>query len=167
MEALIRLFGNICRLKQGPEAVPSSVNLFLLLFITNFVVEVLLGLTAYTFIQALFLAFFAIISLFFFTWIWLFLFKLSNRFLQTVTSLVGVSLFTNIICFLPMTILWKLGLLADNNYAMWNLLLIFWVLAIYAHIFRSALNISFLLGIALAITYFITFNTLAINLSGA
>ena len=45
MEALVRLFGNICRLKKGPDAVPLSINLFLILFVTNFIVETFLGLT--------------------------------------------------------------------------------------------------------------------------
>ncbi|MCU7799973.1 MAG: hypothetical protein KZQ70_07470 [gamma proteobacterium symbiont of Lucinoma myriamae] len=167
MEALVRLFGNICRLKEGPETVPSSTNLFLILFIINFTVETLLGFTVYSFGQSVFLAFFAILSLFAFTWLWLFLFGLINRYLQTITTLVGVSLFTNIICFIPITFLWKIWIFSDNSYAMLNLLLIVWVLSIYAHIFRSALNVSFFLGFALAITYFITFNTLAVNLTGA
>lgn len=167
MEALFRLFGNICRLKQGPETVPSSINLFFILFVSNFIVETSLGLTVYSFGQSVFLAFFAILSLFAFTAVWLFLFGFINRYLQTITAFVGVSLFTNIISFIPISILWKMGLFTDNTYAMLNLLLIVWVLSIYAHIFRSALNVSFFLGFALAITYFITFNTLAINLSGA
>jgi len=167
MEVLFRLFGNICRFKLGPESVPASFNLLLILFIINFIVESFLGLTVYSLAQSLFLAFFAILSLFVFTWIWLVLFRLTNRYLQTIITLAGESLFTNVLCFVPMTILWKMGILADNSFAMINLLLIIWVLAIYAHIFRSALNISLLLGFALAITYFITFNTIAINLSGA
>ncbi|MCU7939931.1 MAG: hypothetical protein KZQ64_09130 [gamma proteobacterium symbiont of Bathyaustriella thionipta] len=167
MEVIFRLFWNICRLKQGPETVPSSISLFLTLFICNFILETLLGLTVYSIGQSIFLAFFAILSLFVFILIWLVLFRLTNRYLQTLTTLVGVSLFTNFICFLPISILWKMGVFADSTYAMINLLLIFWILSIYAHVFRSALNISFFLGFALAITYFITFNTIAINLSGA
>jgi len=167
MEALFVLFSKICRFKQGPDSVPSSVNLLLVFFIVNFILESLLGLTVYSFGQSLFLAIFSIFFLFIFTGIWLYLFRLSSRYLQTITTLVGVSLFTNIVCFIPLTLLWKLGLFSNDSFALLNLLLIFWVLAIYANIFRTALNISFFLGFALVITYFITFNTMAFSLIGA
>ncbi|MCK5697664.1 MAG: hypothetical protein KAI02_05850 [Gammaproteobacteria bacterium] len=167
MNALFQLFFNICRLKKGPDSVPSSVNLLLILFIANFIIETGLGLSSYSFTQAALLAIFAILSLFLFTGLWLYLFRLTNRYLQTITALVGVSLLTNIICFIPLTFLWKMGIFANDSFAMLNLLLIFWVLTIYANIFSKALNLSLLLGIALVITYFITFNTLAFNLTGA
>ena len=166
MEALVRLFGNICRLKKGPDAVPLSINLFLILFVTNFIVETFLGLTIYSFGQSVFLAFFSIFSLFVFTWILLFLFRLNNRYIQTITTLAGVSLFTNIVCFIPLTLLWKMDVLVDNSFAMINLVLLIWILSIYAHIYRKALGVSFFLGLALSITYFITYSTLSNYLIG-
>ena len=167
MQALFLLFSNICRFKQGPDSVPSSTSLLLLIFVVNFFLESLLGLTVYSIGQSLFLALFAIFFLFAFTGIWLYLFRLTSRYLQTITALVGISLFTNIIFFLPLTLLWKLGLFSNDSFALLNLLLIFWVLTIYANIYRAALNISFFLGLALVITYFITFNTMAFNIIGA
>lgn len=166
MEALFRLFGNICRLKQGPEAVPSSINLFMVLLLGNFVVEILLSLTVYTFAQSSFVAAFSVFSLMAFTWIWLFLFRLLNRYLQTITTLVGVNLFTNLVCFIPVTILWNSGVFADDSYVMINLFAMIWLLSIYAHIFRAALNISFFAAFAVTITYFITIYTFIISLSG-
>ena len=166
MEALIRLFGNICRFKKGPENVPSSVNLLILLLISNFTVESFLGLTVYSIGQSLLLASISIISLLAFTWFWLMMFKLSNRFLQTATAFSGVSLFTNILCFLPIAFLWKMEIISDDSFGLFNLLLIVWILSIYAHIFRKSLSVSFFLGFALAITYFITFNTLTIKILG-
>ena len=167
MQALFILFSNICRFKQGPDSVPSSINLLFVFLILNFLLESVLGLTVYSFGQSVFLAFFATFFLFVFSGIWLYLFRLTNRTLQTITTLVGVSLFTNIICFVPLTLFWTLGFLSNDSFALLNLFLIFWVLAIYANIFRSALNISYFLGFALVITYFITFNTMAFKLTGA
>ena len=166
MEALIRLFGDLCRLKKGPESVPSSANLFIVLLISNFIVESLLGLSVYPLWPSVLLAGLSVFFLLVFTWFWLMMFKFGNRFLQTASAFVGVSLFTNILFFLPVLFFWKMDILSDQSYAMINLMLILWVLSIYAYIYKNALNISFLLGFALAITYFITFNTITINLLG-
>ena len=166
MEALIRLFGDLCRFKKGPENVPSSANLFIVLLIINFTIEVFLGLSVYAPWPSILLAGLSVFFLLVFTWFWLMMFKLGNRFLQTAIAFVGVSLFTNILCFVPVLFLWKIDILSNDSYAMINLLLIFWVLSIYAHIYKKALNVSFFLGFALAITYFITFNTISINLLG-
>ncbi|MCK5648806.1 MAG: hypothetical protein KAI22_08005 [Gammaproteobacteria bacterium] len=166
MEALIRLFGDLCRFKKGPEHVPSSANLFIVLLIINFVIETFLGLSVYAPWPSILLAGLSVFFLLVFTWFWLMMFKLGNRFLQTAISFVGVSLFTNILCFVPVLFLWKIDILSNDSYAMINLLLIFWVLSIYAHIYKKALNVSFFLGFALAITYFITFNTISINILG-
>ncbi len=166
MEVLIRLFGDLCRFKKGPQDVPSSTNLLMLLFSTNFLLETLLGLSVYSILPSFMLAGLSAATLFAFTWFWLMMFKMNSRFLQTATAFMGVSLFTNIIVFVPVLFLWKAEVLSDDSYAMLNLVLIFWVLSIYAHIYRHALNISFFLGFALAITYFITFNTVSISLLG-
>lgn len=166
MEALIRLLGNICRFKKGPQDIPSSSSLLIVFLGSNFILETLLGLSVYSLLPAFILAFLSVLTLLAFTWVWLKLFKLDNRFVQTATAFIGVSLITNILVFLPVLVLWKAGILSDGSYGMLNLLQIFWVLSIYAHIYKNALNISFFLGFALAITYFITFNTISINLLG-
>jgi len=166
MEALIRLFGDVCRLKKGPQNVPSSMNLLIILLIANFVVESFLGLSVYSFGASVLLASLSIFSLLIFTWFWLMMFKLSHRFIQTAIAFGGVSLFTNILCFLPIAFLWKMGVMSDDSFGLFNLVLIFWILSIYAHIYKNALNVSFFLGFALSITYFITFNTLSIKILG-
>jgi hypothetical protein len=166
MEALIRLFGNICRFKSGPQDIPASINLFIVLFTANLIIELFLGLSYYSFAKALILSVTSIITLFLFTWIWLLLFKFTSRFLQTAMAFVGISLFTNVFFFIPMTFLWQMGVLVDSSFTMVNLLLLAWILSIYAHIYKNALNVSFFLGIALSITYFISFSALSNYLIG-
>ena len=94
------------------------------------------------------------------------LFQFRNRFLQTATAFAGVNLFTNVFCFLPVTLIWKMGIFVDNSFALVNLVLLIWILSIYAHIYKSALNVSFFLGFALSITYFITYSALSNYLIG-
>jgi hypothetical protein len=166
MEALFRLFADVCRFKKGPQDVPASNNLLMLLLATNVVLETLLGLSIYPVLPAIILSTLSVVVLFSFSWFWLMMFKLKSRFLQLATTFMGVSLFTNILFFIPILFLWKSGVLSDDSYGLLNLVLIFWVLSIYAHLYKHALKVSFFLGFALAITYFITFNTISINLLG-
>jgi len=161
MEALIRLFGNICIFKKGPQDIPASVSLFAILLVCNFTIELFLGLGFYSLGVSFLLSLTSILALFLFTWICLILFRFNKRFLQTASAFVGISLFTNIFCFIPITFLWQMGLLVDNSFAMVNLFLLAWILSIYGHIYKHALNVSFFLGLALSITYFISYSTLS------
>ncbi len=161
MKALLLLFADICRFKKGPEDISYSVSLFILLFVCNLIIEILLGLGFYSAFDAALLSLTSILMLFAFSWIWLYLFKYNSRFVQTITAFVGISLFTNLFFFVPLTLLWQGGIIIDQSFALINLTLLAWILAIYAHIFRRALEISFFLGIALAITYFISYSNLS------
>ncbi len=166
MKALLFLFADICRFKKGPDDIPYSLTLLTVLFFSNLFIEVLLGLGFYSIGMSVFLSLTSILTLFAFTWIWLYLFKFNDRFIQTATAFVGISFFTNIFFFIPLTLLWKSGVLMDQSFALVNLVLLAWILSIYAHIYRRSLEISFFLGIALAITYFISYSNLSNQLLG-
>ena len=166
MQQLIRLFGNICRFKQGPEDIPSSSLLLLVLIVVNFIVELLLGLSIYSILTSFILALLSIATLALFTWLLLTLFKFQIRFIQTITAFVGVNLFTNVFCFFPVTILWQMDILVNNSFGFINLILLAWILSIYAHIYKRSINVSFFLGLALAISYFISFSNLSSYLLG-
>ncbi len=168
MEAITRLFGSICLFKKGPESVPASINLLIILLFSNFLTETFLGFTVYSLglLSSALLSILSVSLLMAFTWFWLTIFKLSDRALQTLTAFIGISLFINIFCFLPITLLWSVGILRDDSLGLIYLFLIVWNLAIYAHIYRKSLNISFFLGFALSITLFITINTLTSQILG-
>lgn len=167
MRELILLFGNICRFKQGPEDIPASLFLLSILIGLNFIIELLLGLSVYSILISFVLALLSIATLALFTWLLLILFKLQTRFIQTFSAFVGVNLFTNIFCFFPVTILWKMEILVNNSFGLINLVLLAWILSIYAHIYKRAINVSFFLGLALAISYFISFSNLSSFLLGS
>jgi hypothetical protein len=167
MQQLILLFGNICRFKQGPEDIPSSSLLLLVLIVVNFIVELLLGLSIYSILTSFILALLSIATLALFTWLLLTIFKFQIRFIQTIAAFVGVNLFTNLFCFFPVTILWKMEILVNNSFGFINLILLAWILSIYAHIYKRAINVSFFLGLALAISYFISFSNLSSFLLGS
>ena len=167
MEALLRLFGNLCFFKKGPQDVPASINFLVVLLLFNFIIENLLGVLFYSLTISIFQSLASIMVLFLFTWIWLTLFQFKARFLQTVTAFAGISLFINIFFLVPLIVLWKMNVLVDNSFALINLLLLVWTLSIYAHVYKNALNVSFFLGLALSITYFITYTTLSNYIIGA
>lgn len=161
MKKLIHLFANICFFKQGPEDTPSSIHLLAMLLLVNFVIELFLGLSIYSLGVSSFLAFLSMASLFIFTWGLLIFFKFKTRRIQTLTAFIGVNLFTNIFYFFPITVLWQMNILVNNSFGLVNLVLLTWILSIYAHILKRAVNITFFLGFALAITYFISFSHLS------
>jgi hypothetical protein len=161
MDVLFRLFWGICIFKKGPEEVPASLPLFLTLFTANLVLELSLGLSVYPFLQSLLLSLTSFLTLLVLSYLWLFLYKHRSRLLQTMTAFAGISLLTNLLIFLPLTLSWRSGLIIDSSFALINLVSLIWILSIYAHIFRRALPVSFFLGFALALTYFVSFSALS------
>ncbi len=158
MSVLFRLFWEICIFKKGPEDVPVSQSLLFILLTFNLILELSLGLSIYPFLQSLLLSLISFITLLVLSYFWLLLHKHSSRLLQTLTAFIGVNLLTNVLLFLPLTLSWRSGMLTDNSFAFINLAALIWILSIYAHIYRHALSVSFFLGLALALTYFISFS---------
>ncbi len=168
MEALIQLFGSIALFKKGPENVPASINLLFVLLFANFIAELFLGFSAHSLnlLSSALLSILSVSILMVFTWFWLMMFKLNNRVLQTLTTFIGISLFINIFCILPITLLSSVGILPDDALGLLYWFLFAWNLAIYAHIYKKSFNISFFLGFALSITLLIIINTLTTRIIG-
>lgn len=161
MDVLFRLFWEICTFKKGPEDVPASLPLLLILLTANIILELLLGLSVYSFLQSLLLSLISFLTLLVLSYLWLLLYKHSPRLLQTMIAFTGVNLLTNLMVFLPLTLSWRAGMMIDTSFALINLLALVGILSIYAHIFRRALSVSFFLGFALALTYFVSFSALS------
>jgi hypothetical protein len=168
MFEFIHLFKEICQFKKGPEKVPFSLLLFIILVLFNFIIETVLSYS----ISSLNLgvsALFSIISmliLFVFTWCCLMLFNLNYRLLQTITAFVGVNLLTNVIFLIPLSFLWGLNIISSESFDLLSFLLFLWIIVIYTYIYKNALVISTFLGFMLTITCFIIINTLSLNILG-
>jgi hypothetical protein len=90
------------------------------------------------------------------TWAMLFYFGLQNRLRQTLTALAGVSAVLQALSWPAFMLLFY-----ESVSELWGLLLLLlvvillWSIAVYGHILSRAVSLSFGLGVALAVLYFI------------
>ncbi len=155
MQALLILFWRISRLQKGPEDVPVSTALFILLLMLMLFLDLVstrLGLPDVRLFEILLIVIVANASILALTALLLQLFGYLQRILQTLTALLGTSI---LITLLAMPVLFSLRAHMDDPGG-WGILLLVlevWHLAITAHILRRALSISILLALLLATGY--------------
>ena len=170
MSELVRLFVQLALFKKGPQDVPYSLFLLIALFVTAFCLELIThlipGLKREEVEFLVYLRYLVVSNIIFVIVIYL-LFKLhghSKRFVQSLTAMLGIDLLISII-FLPINLI--IVFAGDNQIpllvglmALLYMVLFFWYLFIYLHIFRHGLSVSpviagmlslgiFLLGISL------------------
>ncbi len=154
MTPILKLYLDICRLRKGPEDVPYSnvLALVTLIFYGFFLLLARVGVGGLSFqFSALSLA--MILGVFSLT---LFLFlafkKLSSRFLQTFTALIGSDL---VITAFSLPLVWANSLGERNALSMTTglmiLALMVWDLIVKGFIFQRAMGISSLQGNLLAL----------------
>ncbi|HEB85931.1 MAG TPA: hypothetical protein ENI68_02805 [Gammaproteobacteria bacterium] len=149
------MFWRISRLQKGPEDVPASTALLVLLLMLMLFLDLVsthLGLPGIRIFEVLLIVIVANASVLVLTAVLLQLFGYLQRILQTLTALLGTSI---VITVLAMPVLFGLQTRMDNPGGWGILLLVFelWHLVITAHILRRALSISILLALLLAMGY--------------
>jgi hypothetical protein len=155
MLQLIKIFWDICRLKAGPQDLPTGRYLL--------AAAVLAGIIIDSFSTSIFIPKFSAIDTIKLVVIYniallvaiYFLLKLigyAERAIQTVTAIAGSGLFISLVL-LP-------GLLMMNSvdeqvksFAIFILIDNIWRIAVNAHIFRHALSISLLMAMILSVSY--------------
>lgn len=155
MQALLILFWRISRLQKGPEDIPASTALFVLLLILSLLLDLVstnLGLPDVRVFEVLLIVIIANASILALTAMLLQVFGYLQRIMQTLIAMLGASVF---ITLFAMPVLLALQSRMDNpgGWGMLLLVLEVWHLMITAHILRSALSVSMLLGIMLATGY--------------
>ena len=153
MMALLRLFWNICLLRQPPQDVPASWGLFALLLLINLVIDSLRVAQQVGLAQAIPLILLYSIVLLGVIVLLLWLLGYRARVLQTLIAMVGTGLVITVFV-LPLE--WVLGLF-PNSEGMFGILLLFlyaWNLIVTAHILRHALSVKFFFAAVLSLGYF-------------
>ena len=153
MMALLRLFWNICLLRQPPQDVPASWALFLLLLLLNLVIDTLRVAEQAGLAQALVSILIYSGALLGVIVLLLWLLGYLARVQQTLTALLGTGLLITIFV-LPVE--WVLGLF-PNSEGMFGILLLLlyaWNLIVTAHILRHALSVKFFFAAVLSLGYF-------------
>ncbi len=155
VQALLILFWRICRLQKGPEDVPASTALFVLLLLLSLFLDFVstrLGLPDVRAFEILLIVIIANASILVLTAVLLQLLGYLQRVLQTLSALLGASIFITV---LATPVLFGLQTRMDDpgGWGTMLLLLELWHLVITAHILRRALSVSLLLGLMLATGY--------------
>lgn len=162
MRAIFRVVWNICCLRSGPQDLPYSVVLLILLVLINITLSTLQLLSDFSFGQALFQTSAMLGLSLVFTWFLLSLKKLQTRFVQTVSALIATGLVFNLIVYT--VFLLQFHALSLDEPTLTNVLinlflsslklaLIIWVCVITAHIFKHSLQISFVGGLVVTFAF--------------
>lgn len=152
MEALFRTLLSIALLKRGPQTLPSSSYLLALMLAAHLVTGVLLGLFSLSTQMALFSALVGTLMMVALVHGLLLLHRLHARVTQTLTALAGCEVLIGLLA-LPLTALYYTGGGMAELASLLSLLLLVWNVAVAAHIFRHALNVSVGMGVLFAIGY--------------
>lgn len=161
MEALFRAIISIALLRQGPQILPASTFLLALALAAHLGTGVLLGLFSLSPALALFSALAGTLIMVALVHGLLLLHRLHMRVIQTLTALAACEVLIGLLA-LPLTALFYAGGGLAELAALLSLLLLGWNVAVAAHIFRHALNVSMGMGVLFAIGY----TLISMSLSG-
>ncbi len=149
------MFVDICRLRIGPQDLPTSTTLLVVSLLAYLALAIVLSLLQMPVIKSLLAAgldtlLFAALS-YFLLWARL----LANRWVQTCTALAGSGVVLQLIA-LPFMI-WQTRLGPENSMAIvptaFMMALLFWNLVVVGHILRHALSTTMGAGAVLATVY--------------
>ena len=162
MKPLIKLFWSICLLRRGPDDVPYLVPLLAITWIIN----LLLGWVQFSYRSPLFLALFqstlVLIITTVFCYTVLYIKSFTNRFVQTLTALMGTTAVINLLIF-PLIILQPyivaqqsaipipLLSLIQMFYLLAVIIMNVWLIMVMVHIFSLSLEVNYMFGLALTI----------------
>jgi hypothetical protein len=144
---LLNLFINLCLLRAKPQDVPASWFLLGLIVATYILVSLALAAKTLPPAHAVFFALADVAILALFTYAVLLLRSFPERFLQTLTALVGVGALFGLVA-------WPMLALPGQQYTLLIYVLMLWNIAVMAFILREALAVSFILSLAASLGYF-------------
>ena len=153
MSAIIKILFDICLLRKGPEDMPGSFILMSALVVASLLVSIILGSVVYNYQIAVILSTVGLLVTFAFVKI--LLINKSERFIQTFSAMLGVSVLIDIIS-IPV-IYPLLSEKLDKNLAvlLWLLSIAVygWFIVIYGFIVSRATSSTLGYGISVAVGY--------------
>lgn len=156
LSALFHAFLDICLLRRGPQDIPASPILLLFTLILYTIGSVIVARSSLDLAPAVQSALAETVLMCVLTYIFLRVFGLGTRWIQTATAIAGTNFVLAIIA-LPL-LAWLVYARTQNLDAtipaLMFLALVIWHIAILGHIFRHALSQGFASGILVALGYY-------------
>jgi hypothetical protein len=161
MGRLLHLLWDICRLRSGPQDLPYSPRLLLIVCAFGLLLQMVLARVLGVAQEVLGVGVLTLAFNFGLLYLLLSLRGMSSRFVQTALALVGCALMFSVFS-LPITLLFgtppptpeQTTPLQSLLVMLWLPFLI-WKLVVDAHILRHSLNVPFLAGIVIAVLWLI------------
>ncbi len=155
MHKLLNVFVNICLLRAGPQDVPAASVVLALATGAYVGIGILVALASYPLIQALLLSALDTLLLAVIAQLGLRWRGHAQRFQQTFSALTGSGALLSLVSWPFMLILLRLpeGAADAALPSLLIVLLMFWNIAVIAHILRRALSSSYAVGVLLALLY--------------
>ena len=155
MLQLIRAFWEICRLRAGPQTLPSGRNLlipvvFVGIFIDSFASSILIPkMSAFEIVTTV-----GIYNVLLLAAVYLLLKAIGyeQRAMQTLIAIAGAGLFISLVL-LPGLITVDLSEQESKSFVLFILIDNIWRIAVNAHIFRHALSVSLLMAMIISVSY--------------
>lgn len=157
MMQLIKTFWDICRLKAGPQDLPTGpyllvVAVFAGIIVDSFSTSVLIpSLSTLETIQILVTYNIILLAA---VYLLLKLLGYAQRGMQTLTALAGSGLFISLVL-LPSLLMLNSAQEEVKSFALYILVDTVWRIAVNAHIFRHALSLSLLMAMIVSMSYLI------------
>ncbi len=155
MLQLSRIFWEICRLKLGPQELPTGRYLLISAVLAGIIVDsfgssiLIPKLTNFEIINTVVIYNVVLLMAVYFL---LKLVGYAERGIQTVTAIAGSGLFISLVL-LPALLMLNASAEAVKSFAFLILIDNIWRIAVNAHIFRHALSISLLMAMILSVSY--------------
>lgn len=155
MHKLLNVFFNICLLRAGPQDVPAAGSVPVLAGGAYIGIGILVALTGYTLVEALLWSALDTLLLAAIAYLGLRWRGHTPRFPQTFSALTGSGALLSLVSWPFMLMLQRMPE-GDADAALPSLLIVllmFWSIAVIAHILRHALSSSYALGVLSALLY--------------
>jgi len=149
---VLSVFLQIALLRQRPDILPASSFLFGVLVIVNLLVGVANFLIDFNVIQSILRTIVDIVISLGFVYLILLAANKSQRSLQTMIAMLGVSAILNVLSF-PLLLILPSGPSAAGLAGVMLYALFFWHIVIMGHIYRHALSISLPTGLLITVAY--------------
>ena len=156
MKPIVSLFWRICTFRAGPEAVPLSGALTIVIIVLNALinisVQLLLGSGTETLLRAVTATAVTLAGTAGLVWFVMLLLSLTQRFAQTITAVIAVDIILTLIAAGLFSLVGDLtNAVSDFISALW----ISWKLAVNGFIFSRAMDMHIGFGVAMSLFVFI------------
>ena len=152
---LLQTFWQLTRRRLGPEDLPDSAFLLAMLTVIYVASQFVFDISAYGLVPLIIpLIGIDLVLLFAFVWAVLGITGFKLRFRQTLTAMLGTGALLTLIA-TPFIVWVRMGgEVAPTPPVLALLVIIIWLIVVYAHIFARALSKPYLIGLVLAVTYY-------------